>query len=105
MSFNWLFVTIPLILTWVFVSYDVARSSAMPAVARGLWILTFTFVWPTMLLWLLIRRPSSRFGARDKNTTSPRAILVKSSLEHERELIDDQEMNRIQRQLRKGASP
>ena len=100
MTFEWIFVIIPLAVVWVFVSYDVARDEELRPYARGLWILAFTLVWPTMLLWLLIRRPGSRLDAVGEKSTDPRAILVESTLEHECGLIDDEQMNDIKRDLR-----
>ena len=100
MTFDWVFVVIPIAVVWMFTSYDVARDNEMRPYARVLWILAFTFVWPTMLLWILVRQPGSRLGTPGKHSTGPRAALVASALEHKSGLIDDEQMDEIKRDLR-----
>jgi hypothetical protein len=100
MTLTLVFITIPIVVVWVMATFDVARDKDMRLDARGLWILAFTFVWPTMLLWILVRRPGSRLGTLRKQSIGPRAVLVSSALEHESGLIDDEQMNEIKQQLR-----
>lgn len=99
MTFNWVFIFIPLAVVWVLVTIDVARDESIGPYARGLWIVAFALVWPTMLLWLLLHGPGSRLGTVGENIQDPRAILVEGVLEHESGRIDDEQMNQIKRKL------
>jgi hypothetical protein len=92
-------IVIPLFVVWVIAVVDVVRQPHMSTRVRWVWVLTFSVVWPLLIVYLLTRPVQGRVersGSRDHL----HARLVDAALSHEAGRIDDEEMAAEVQQLR-----
>ncbi len=92
-------IVIPLTLVWVLAVVDLVRQPHLSTRAKWLWLLSFSLIWPLLVVYLLSRPVQGRLersGTRDY----PQARLVDAALAHEGGRIGNQEMASLVRELR-----
>jgi hypothetical protein len=98
---QWLlvFVIIPLVVVWAVVLVDIALQPRLSGVAKAVWAVLCTVVWPFQIIYLLTR-PNRGRVERDEARADRHAQLVAAVLDHEAELIDDARMREVSVRLR-----
>ena len=96
-----LVIVIPLFVVWLIALVDVVRQPHMSRRIKGMWVISFSLIWPLLVVYLLTRPVQGRFerqGSRDY----PHARLVDASLAHEDGRIDDEQLASVVRELRRS---
>jgi hypothetical protein len=94
-----LFIGLPLLVVWVIAVVDVVRQPHMSRRVKGLWLISFSLIWPLLVVYLLTRPVQGRFE-RQESRDYPHARLVDAALAHEDGRIDDVQMAAVVRDLR-----
>lgn len=94
-----LVIVIPLFTVWVIAVVDVARQPHMSTKVKWIWAVSFSLVWPLLIVYLLTRPVQGRFE-RAESRDYPHAKLVDAALAHEDGVIDDAQMAAQVRELR-----
>ncbi len=94
-----LVVVIPLFAVWLIALVDVVRQPHMSRRVKGLWVMSFSLIWPLLVVYLLTRPVQGRFE-RQESRDYPHARLVDAALAHEDGRIDDAQMASLVRELR-----
>ena len=94
-----LVIVIPLFAVWVIAVVDVVRQPHMSTKVRWIWVVSFSLVWPLLIVYLLTRPVQGRFE-RARSRDYPHARLVDAALAHEDGVIDDAQMVAQVRELR-----
>ena len=95
-----LFIALPLLVVWVIALIDVVRQPHMSRRVKWLWVISFSLVWPLLIVYLLTRPVQGRIE-RAQNRDYPHARLVDAALAHEDGRIDDAQLEGLVRQLRR----
>ena len=94
-----LVIVIPLIVVWLIALVDVVRQPHMARRIKGMWVLSFSLIWPLLVVYLLTRPVQGRFE-RQESRDYPHARLVDAALAHEDGRIDDAQLAATVRDLR-----
>ena len=94
-----LVIILPLLAVWVIAVVDVVRQPRMSTRVRWTWVISFSLVWPLLVVYLLTRPVQGRFE-REVSRDYPHARLVDAALAHEDGRIDDEQMSAVVRELR-----
>ncbi|MCU0263413.1 MAG: hypothetical protein MUF09_07030 [Candidatus Nanopelagicales bacterium] len=94
-----LVIVIPLFAVWVLAVVDVVRQPHMTTRVKWMWALSFSLVWPLLIVYLLSRPVQGRFE-RAESRDYPHARLVDAALAHEDGRLDDAQLADTIRQLR-----
>ena len=94
-----LVIVIPLFAVWVLAVVDVVRQPRMTTRVKWLWVLSFSLVWPLLIVYLLSRPVQGRFE-RAESRDYPHARLVDAALAHEDGRLEDTQLADTIRQLR-----
>ena len=89
----------PLFVVWVIALVDVVRQPRMSRRVKWLWVISFSLIWPLLVVYLLTRPVQGRFE-RQESRDYPHARLVDAALAHEDGRIDDAQMAAVVRELR-----
>lgn len=93
------FIIIPLVVVWAVVMVDIALQPRFSGVAKAVWAVLCTVVWPIQIAYLLIR-PNRGRVERDEARADRHAQLVAAVLDHEAGRIDDAQMRGVSARLR-----
>jgi uncharacterized membrane protein (UPF0182 family) len=93
------FIIIPLVVVWAVVMVDIALQPRLSGVAKVVWAVLCTVVWPLQIAYLLIR-PNRGRVERDEGRTDRHAQLVAAVLDHEAGRIDEAQMREVAARLR-----
>jgi hypothetical protein len=96
-----LFIGLPLLVVWVIAVIDVVRQPHMSRRVKGLWVISFSLIWPLLVVYLLTRPVQGRFE-RQESRDYPHARLVDAALAHEDGVIDDAQLSALLGELRGG---
>lgn len=94
-----LVIVLPLFAVWVIAVVDVMRQPRMSTRVKWIWAMSFSVVWPLLVVYLLTRPVQGRFE-REESRDYPHARLVDAALAHEDHRIDDEQMSAVVRELR-----
>jgi hypothetical protein len=94
-----LVIVIPLFAVWVLAVVDVVRQPRMTTRVKWMWVLSFSLVWPLLIVYLLSRPVQGRFE-RAESRDYPHARLVDAALAHEDGRLEDTQLADTIRQLR-----
>jgi hypothetical protein len=96
-----LFIGLPLLVVWVIAVIDVVRQPHMSTRVKWTWVVSFSLVWPLLVVYLLTRPVQGRFE-RAQSREYPHARLVDAVLAHEDGVIDDAQLAELVRELRRA---
>ncbi len=94
-----LVIVIPLFAVWLISVVDVVRQPHMSRRIKWIWVISFSLIWPLLVVYLLTRPVEGRFE-RQESRDYPHARLVDAALAHEDGRIDDEQMAAMVRDLR-----
>ena len=94
-----LVIVIPLFAVWLISVVDVVRQPHMSRRIKWIWVISFSLIWPLLVVYLLTRPVEGRFE-RQESRDYPHARLVDAALAHEDGRIDDEHMAAMVRDLR-----
>jgi len=94
-----LVIVIPLFAVWVIAVVDVVRQPHMTTRVKWMWVLSFSLLWPLLIVYLLSRPVQGRFE-RAESRDYPHARLVDAALAHEDGRLEDTQLSDTIRQLR-----
>jgi hypothetical protein len=94
-----LVIVIPLFAVWLISVVDVVRQPHMATRVKWIWVISFSLVWPLLVVYLLTRPVQGRFE-REESRDHPHARLVDAALAHEDGRIDDDQMAAVVHTLR-----
>jgi hypothetical protein len=92
-------ILIPLCVVWLIALVDVVRQPHMSTRVKWFWAISFSLIWPVLIVYLLTRPVQGRFE-REESRDYPHARLVDAALAHEDGRIDDEQMTAVVRELR-----
>lgn len=95
-----LFIGLPLLVVWVIAVIDVVRQPHMSRRIKWVWVISFSLIWPLLVVYLLTRPVQGRFE-RGESRDYPHARLVDAALAHEDGRIDDEQLASLVRELRR----
>ena len=96
-----LVIVIPLFVVWLIALVDVVRQPHMSRRIKWMWVISFSLIWPLLVVYLLTRPVQGRFE-RQESRDYPHARLVDAALAHEDGRIDDEQLASLVRELRRG---
>jgi hypothetical protein len=96
-----LFIGLPLLVVWVISVVDVVRQPHMSRRIKWIWVISFSLIWPLLVVYLLTRPVQGRFE-REESRDYPHARLVDAALAHEDGRIDDEQLASLVRELRRA---
>lgn len=94
-----LVIVIPLFAVWLISVVDVVRQPHMSRRIKWIWVISFSLIWPLLVVYLLTRPVQGRFE-RQESRDYPHARLVDAALAHEDGRIDDGQLAATVRDLR-----
>lgn len=94
-----LVIVIPLFAVWLISVVDVVRQPHMSRRIKWIWVISFSLIWPLLVVYLLTRPVEGRFE-RQESRDYPHARLVDAALAHEDGRIDNEQMAAMVRDLR-----
>jgi hypothetical protein len=96
-----LVIVIPLLSVWLVSLVDVVRQPHMSRRVKWIWVISFSLIWPLLVVYLLTRPVRGRFE-RGESRDYPHARLVDAALAHEDGRIDDAQLSSLVRELRRS---
>jgi hypothetical protein len=93
-------IVIPLFVVWLIAVVDVVRQPHMSTRTKWAWVISFSLIWPLLIVYLMTRPVQGRFE-REESRDYPHARLVDASLAHEDGRIDDDELAALVSALRR----